>query len=306
MTTIALTTAERRSLRLAKITGLIGGAALLAVASADLVSAESAVEFLVNRGARATAPAPRPAPLPAFVPTWPQVPEPTRRASRPSPDRPLTRRPAREGDSLRTASDNPGARTICVRMCDGYHFPATAGGDDRLVEASCRAACPGATVKAFDVPASGDVGEARSGRLTYRKLPVAFAFEKARDASCSCARPELDAFAAYRDPTLRSGDIVIFPDTAKVFRGRRGLTHKPSDFADYRQAREISGRERALIAAALGQGPAVRDPTRAASRRLKREPEPAATNVSVRLGDEARRADGGPRVIVPAMFGERR
>jgi hypothetical protein len=54
------------------------------------------------------------------------------------------------------------------------------------------------------------------------------------------------------DRTLERGDIVVFPDGPKVFRGRGGAPHRPSDFEDLGQSRLVSKSTRQTVLARTG------------------------------------------------------
>lgn len=51
------------------------------------------------------------------------------------------------------------------------------------------------------------------------------------------------------DPTLRKGDIVMFPDGPRVFRGTSGTRHAMADFVDVSRAKDISKSTRKALAA---------------------------------------------------------
>lgn len=52
-----------------------------------------------------------------------------------------------------------------------------------------------------------------------------------------------------RDPTLRPGDIVMFPDGARVFKGGRALPHAAGSFEDVGQSRLVSKASRKMVLA---------------------------------------------------------
>jgi hypothetical protein len=56
------------------------------------------------------------------------------------------------------------------------------------------------------------------------------------------------------DPTLRSGDIVVFPDGPRVFRGRPGVQHAYADFVKVTTSKDLpSATRKALAAMAVGE-----------------------------------------------------
>jgi hypothetical protein len=55
-----------------------------------------------------------------------------------------------------------------------------------------------------------------------------------------------------KDPTLREGDIVVFPEGARVYRGASAPPHRVADFEDLRKSRAISAAVRTRILAMTG------------------------------------------------------
>jgi hypothetical protein len=55
--------------------------------------------------------------------------------------------------------------------------------------------------------------------------------------------------ALLRDPTLRHGDIVMFPNGPRVFRGEPGSRHSPNDFAPLAAARDMAPSIRKIVLA---------------------------------------------------------
>jgi hypothetical protein len=74
--------------------------------------------------------------------------------------------------------------------------------------------------------------------------------------------PILDAADAVKavlsDPTLRPGDIVMFPDGPKVFAGTTGSSHKLSSFQDIGASRLVSKSTRSIVTALAPKAPATR------------------------------------------------
>lgn len=63
--------------------------------------------------------------------------------------------------------------------------------------------------------------------------------------------------ALLTDPTLRRGDIVVFPDGARVFRGAPGTQHAMRDFAKVAASKDVpAGSRKALAALAVGHNSA--------------------------------------------------
>jgi hypothetical protein len=151
------------------------------------------------------------------------------------------------------------ARTICVRLCDGFHAPLGelhAQSDLKAHEALCRAMNPGIPVKVFRVRAGADTidGAVATDGRTYGSLPVAYGHEKSADPAC---RPPIVAagerrVSLLRDITLRPGDSVVLDGKVKTFTGSSRWPYSPRDFVDFRTAGELSASQRRSIDQRVG------------------------------------------------------
>ncbi|RDJ27671.1 DUF2865 domain-containing protein [Bosea caraganae] len=161
-------------------------------------------------------------------------------------------------DTVSGAADT--ARTICVRMCDGFHAPIgylRAQSDVKAHEALCQAMNPGIPVKVFRVPAGAasiDGAVAQDGRTTYGSLPVAYGHEKSADPAC---RPAIVAagerrVSLLRDITLRPGDSVVLDGRVRTFTGGTRWPYSTRDFEDFRGSRELSASQRRMIDETVG------------------------------------------------------
>lgn len=166
-------------------------------------------------------------------------------------ERPARKRAVRL-DTVSGAADV--ARTICVRLCDGFHAPIgflRANSDLKAHEALCAAMNPGIPVKVFRVAAGAkaiDDAKAADGSR-YGALPVAFGHEKASDKSC---RPAIvqegeRRVSLLRDITLRPGDSVVLDGRVRTFAGSSRWPYSPRDFSDFRSASELSAGQRRQI-----------------------------------------------------------
>lgn len=151
------------------------------------------------------------------------------------------------------------ARTICVRMCDGFHAPIgylRAQADMKAHEALCQAMNPGIPVKVFRVQAGAtgiDGAVAQDGK-TYGSLPVAYGHERSSDPAC---RPAIVAagerrVSLLRDITLRPGDSVVLDGKVRTFTGASRWPYSPRDFEDFRGSRELSAGQRRMIDETVG------------------------------------------------------
>ncbi|MEM7693272.1 MAG: DUF2865 domain-containing protein [Pseudomonadota bacterium] len=85
-----------------------------------------------------------------------------------------------------------GARTMCVRLCDGFYFPINnrSHSDNYYDElAMCVGRCPGADVSLY-VHYNGEAVEQMRSAMTgeaYVNLPTAFDYRKSLRPTCGCA-----------------------------------------------------------------------------------------------------------------------
>lgn len=151
------------------------------------------------------------------------------------------------------------ARTICVRICDGFHAPLghlRAHADLKAHEALCQAMNPGLPVKVFTVPAGAEtIDEARSADgKTYRALPAAYAYQKTGDKACRPAIVKAGErrVSLLRDITLRPGDSVVLDGKVSTFTGGTSWPYSRHDFRDFRSAAELSREQRRQIDERVG------------------------------------------------------
>ncbi|MFN3671656.1 MAG: DUF2865 domain-containing protein [Bosea sp. (in: a-proteobacteria)] len=146
------------------------------------------------------------------------------------------------------------ARSICVRLCDGFHAPiglVHSNNDMKAHQALCQAMNPGVPVQVFRVSAGAtSIDEAQTSEgKRYNSLPVAFSHEKASDPAC---RPAIvkegeRRISLLRDFTLRPGDSVVLNGKVQTFMGGSRWPYSPRDFRDFRSAAELSKGQRKEI-----------------------------------------------------------
>jgi Protein of unknown function (DUF2865) len=210
-------------------------------------------------------------------------------------------------------------RSICVRLCDGYHAPIgylSSPGDLPAHEALCRASNPGLPVKAFRVAAgAATIGEATSSDgKTYASLPMAYAYEKSGDPSCRPAIAQVNErrVSLLRDFTLRAGDTVVLDGRAKVFNGSSQWPYRASDFRDFRQSQQLNAAQRQRIDNIIGLSRL--EASRRAERRNALVREASLITVSMSdigpaflRGSVGADVERGPvRVIAPQTLGTHR
>jgi hypothetical protein len=167
---------------------------------------------------------------------------------------------SRRTPEARLAALNEGSRTLCVRLCDGFHAPIgqlRGAADIPAHEALCQAMNPGIPVKVFRLSGGvSDVGEAQSADgKRYRALPMAYAFETTRDAA-ACRPAIVQAgerrVSLLRDFTLRPGDSVVLDGKVRTFMGGSRFPYSPRDFRDFRSAAELTKSQRREIDERVG------------------------------------------------------
>jgi hypothetical protein len=127
-------------------------------------------------------------------------------------------------------------RPVCVRLCDGFFFPASvpAGGSNAASEeAACAGECPDAPTELFYQPKGSDkIEDAISATgHPYSALPIALRYRSTQDNTCTCHRSLVSSLSPLHDPTLRKGDALMTPKGFMVFHGVEQGTHTPRDFA---------------------------------------------------------------------------
>jgi Protein of unknown function (DUF2865) len=122
--------------------------------------------------------------------------------------RPNTRiDPEEESPRIESRIRGIGGKAVCVRLCDGYHFPLDikSGSLRESGEETCQALCPAAETKLF--LKTGEIENARSlDGENYTALPNALRYRKTFDASCFC-RQQGETLASQMP-------LVLNPDSA--------------------------------------------------------------------------------------------
>jgi hypothetical protein len=151
------------------------------------------------------------------------------------------------------------ARTICVRLCDGFHAPIgylRSPADIKGHEALCQAMNPGIPVKVYRVAAGAETiegAQAADGKR-YSALPMAYSHEKASDAACRPAIVQAGErrISLLRDFTLRPGDSVVLDGKVRTFVGGSRWPYSTRDFRDFRSTAELSKSQRRQIDERVG------------------------------------------------------
>jgi len=124
-------------------------------------------------------------------------------------------------------------RPVCVRLCDGYFFPAGVSerGSQADQQANCSALCPGATTSLYYLPPGSDRIEdaSSSSGQRYTALPAALRYRTTNDHACTCQATAAQT-PYWRDPTLRKGDAVMTADGFMIY---QGAPHSPFGHANF-------------------------------------------------------------------------
>lgn len=139
------------------------------------------------------------------------------------------------------------SRLVCVRLCDGYFFPAPSGLS--VNDAGCAAACPDAPTRLYSMR-SDRIMDAVSyrDRAPYAKLPAALRYTHVREQTCSCGAVDPRA-AIMADASLRRGDRYMAADGFLIYQGRNRQRISRRDFKPLAQVRGMSRSERNLLLA---------------------------------------------------------
>jgi hypothetical protein len=159
-------------------------------------------------------------------------------------------------------ADSMSGGAYCVRVCDGYYFPLIKS-SQLSAQQSCDFACPSARVQLYQGASIDQARNAKGER--YSALRAAFSFRDKFTARCSCNDPAAsrDYYLrlSRRDPTLRSGDIVVGEKGAFIY-------NRSSLVSISRAPRHVRARLRSLLPRniAPGDASAARDSSIALNR----------------------------------------
>ena len=148
---------------------------------------------------------------------------------------------------------------FCVRLCDGFYFPAISprGGD-----AACAVQCPDAPTALYTKRPGSDRIEDAVSMLgaKYSDLASAGRHLDSVDNTCTCRRARSDGAMprVMEDSTLRKGDIVMTTNGLVVYEGSKGGDAKPTDFVPLAKAPNVSKETRESLTAMERAGPAER------------------------------------------------
>jgi hypothetical protein len=210
---------------------------------------------------------------------------------------------ARAGASETVSGAADVARSICVRLCDGYQYPLAHlrdGGDLRGHEALCAATFPGVPTRVFRVAAGADGIDgavSRDGK-TYASLPMAYAYQTSIDPACARPRTGGQDIAVMRDFTLRPGDAVVINGRPKVFNGASSFPYTAANFRDFRSAPTISNTTRKQMDEIVGVSRQERLQREARRMARVREANAGARDTAIDVvSGGASRSSPGVRVI---------
>ncbi|WP_188607786.1 DUF2865 domain-containing protein [Chelatococcus reniformis] len=199
---------------------------------------------------------------------------------------------------------------VCVRLCDGFQYPAeNLGSSDDVTEMLCQARCPDSEVRMFTVRDADSLNSATDrDKRAYRDLATAFSYQRERPAACSCRNPSKlgKTLSPLEDPTLRRGDTVITEEGAKVFRGSPGRAHHEREFADATKVGYLSPSQKAAFGIAPLKSFVSKTRRRDARILASEEYGPAMPGAVVAQPSTAQDVGsrGDPRVILASPFAD--
>jgi hypothetical protein len=140
--------------------------------------------------------------------------------------------------------------TLCVRLCDGRHFPLPRSGNVELnANKVCSSLCPAAKTQVFH-GGNPDYAVASDG-TRYTDLANAFVYRDRVVPDCSCTGRGPGGLAQIdieSDPTLRAGDVVATASGLTVFKGTNSFPHKTADFTPIDSYARVSAEVRRKLA----------------------------------------------------------
>ncbi len=142
--------------------------------------------------------------------------------------------------SRRTPSSGNGSAApggYCVRLCDGFFFPATSSGDTDGKADYCSSACPGSETVFYSRRGDGSIERAVNSETgqAYAALKTAFSFRTKLNAACTCsglATRGLAAIPITQDITLKRGDLVVTESGVRMFAGSSRFPYREADFVE--------------------------------------------------------------------------
>ena len=154
--------------------------------------------------------------------------------------------------------------SLCLRRCRTARTCAGPACLSVCATSACRAQRPPAYA-ARACPTSAPVPKHKSSEPPAAKESV----REEGKTKLVPRKPTGDPVAALmKDATLRRGDIVVLPDSPKVFKGGRTTPHRLSDFEDVRRTKLVGEKTRRQLTAMPVQPSAPRVQPETAERRL--------------------------------------
>nr|WP_246700446.1 DUF2865 domain-containing protein [Variibacter gotjawalensis] len=184
---------------------------------------------------------------------------------------------------------------VCVRLCDGYHFPLTAGVDKEQAAFACKLGCPGAETKVFRRQGDDINNAVADDRSVYKKLANASAFQKSSSATCGCFSTRVSSGPVYDDPTMRPGDVIIVDGKAMTLKPGATKPYDKTDYVEVERSRSFPASVRNMLRAKLQGAPIV-----ARAERRDRVRSTATPDAPLSLSPSHTR--DGLRVIMPSPY----
>jgi hypothetical protein len=168
-----------------------------------------------------------------------------------TPDRVIPTQHPRPGPPPQLAGAAPSSsqptRLVCVRLCDGYFFPAPNHSGPTRGDRACADACPGAPTRLYSMRGDSIMDAVAVGTgLRYSHLPVSLQYTRRIESTCSCGAIDPQDVIA-QDSTLRRGDRYMTANGFVIYQGPPSGPRGPRDFTPLAQARGIPASERRML-----------------------------------------------------------
>lgn len=216
----------------------------------------------------------------------------------------ITVTPRRDGGG---SGSSQSGKLVCVRLCDGYAFPVSAGTNSDTAAFACKLGCPGAETKVFRRKGDALDDAVAEDKSIYKKLANANAFQKSSSATCGCFNNKTAAVSGpvFNDPTIKSGDIIIVAGKAMTLKPGATQPYDKDDYIEVERSRSVPASIRNMLYAKLRIAPVVartEQPDRRSRKRAQNAevPPPNLPNTASAAAP-ARQADGF-RVVMPSPF----
>lgn len=146
---------------------------------------------------------------------------------------------------------------VCVRTCDGYHFPLSSNVAKSDADTVCKLGCPAAETKVFQRRGDDINNAVAADRSAYSKLASANTFRSSYSAACGCFSSQIKSEPVFDDPTMKPGDVVIINARAMTLRVGAVRPYDETDYEYVERSARISATVKNMVRAKLGNATVV-------------------------------------------------